>query len=325
MNVDGISGNDNPWHFGTAAQYPILYNGFSDASGIDWQRNPNLARKDYDSDDDNLIEVSTLDSLNGIRYDLDGKGFVAAKNDRVNYAAAFPGLTKGMGCRTTCAGYELVSDLDFDTDGDDTADAPYASWSPLGNYTSTFNGNGHTIANLSASATGNDARGGLFAELGSGGAISAVGLVNPTVSSSGTANRTGGLVGENAGTVSAVFVSGGTVTSNSADAFTGGLVGRNNGTIRAAYATASVSNSNRPYSDVGGLVGNNQNGAVIASYAAGSVNGGGTSTELGCLVGKNTGGGLNGTMTNSYWDSTLCTRTGGGGAGHSTTDLQTPT
>ncbi len=286
----------------------------------------NAPTTDYDADDDNLIDITTLDQLNAIRYDLDGNGDPTATT---TYNVAFPGRNAGatgrMGCPDACAGYELLNDLDFDTDGDDVADAPYASLSPLGNYTSTFNGNGHTIANLSASATGTNTRGGLFAELGSGGAISAVGLVNPTVSSTGNLSRTGGLVGESNGTISAVFVSGGTVTSNGEDAFTGGVVGRNNGTIRAAYATASVSNSNREYSDAGGLVGNNQNGTVIASYAAGSVTGGGNGTELGCLVGKNTGGGLNGTITNSYWDSTLCTHTGGGGAGHSTTDLQTPT
>ena len=285
-----------------------------------------IPENDYDGDDDNLIDVRTLAQLNAIRYDLNGDGAADSMANAAAYRAVFPYPAGGSRCAGTCAGYELRADLDFDTTGDDdVADAPYASWTPIGTYTSTFQGNGHTIANLSASASGSDARGGLFAVLGSGGTITAVGLVNPTVSSAGTTNRTGGLVGENNGTISAVLVSGGTVTSNSEDAYTGGLVGRNNGTIRAAYATASVSNSNRSYSDVGGLVGNNQNGAVIASYAAGSVNGGGNSTRLGCLVGRNSGGMLTGTITNGYWNSTLCTYTGGGGTGQTTSALQTPT
>ncbi len=284
-----------------------------------------IPENEYDDDDDNLIDVRTLAQLNAIRYDLDGNGIGDGANAAA-YRVVFPYPAGGMRCAGTCAGYELRADLDFDTTGDDdVADPPYANWTPIGTYTSTFQGNGHTIANLSVSASGSNARGGLFAVLGSGGTITAVGLVNPTVSSAGATNRTGGLVGENNGTISAALVSGGTVTSNSEDAFTGGLVGRNNGTIRAAYATASVSNSNRSYSDVGGLVGNNQNGAVIASYAAGSVNGGGNGTELGCLVGKNSGGMLTGTITNGYWNSTLCTYTGGGGTGQTTSALQTPT
>ena len=57
-----------------------------------------------------------------------------------------------MSAVPTCAGYELRYNLDFDTNGDDTADTPYANRMPIGIYASTFNGNGHTIANLSSTA-----------------------------------------------------------------------------------------------------------------------------------------------------------------------------
>ena len=48
----------------------------------------------------------------------DGAG-IAKGSDSAKYAAAFPGLSAGMGCQTTCTGYELTADLDFDTTGND--------------------------------------------------------------------------------------------------------------------------------------------------------------------------------------------------------------
>ena len=99
---------------------------------------------DYDTDDDGLIEVSSLAQLNAMRWDLDGDGEPAASN-ATDYAAAFPNpLTATatvtvMGCptgdhdgnsntpdRTGCAGYELAADLDFgfvDVDADGNIDA----------------------------------------------------------------------------------------------------------------------------------------------------------------------------------------------------------
>ena len=81
---------------------------------------------DYDTNDNNLIDVKTLDQLNAIRHDLDGDGdashaeYIAAFPNRDNTA---PGL---MGCPDDCTGYELMNDLDFDTSGnDDVADTPY--------------------------------------------------------------------------------------------------------------------------------------------------------------------------------------------------------
>ena len=194
---------------------------------------------DYDTDDDNLIDITTLAQLNAIRHDLDGNG-APTSGGTTAYNAAFPNrvtsATGRMGCAGTCAGYELMADLDFDTDGDDdVADAPYANWVPIGIYTSTFQGNGHTISNLTV--TGNPDPAGLFWELSSSGSITGVGLINPSVSSGAEEGYIGGLVGiNNGGTISASYVSGGSVASSGQDAFTGGLVGINIGTIRASYS-----------------------------------------------------------------------------------------
>ena len=54
---------DDPWEFGNPDGYPVLIYGGHD---IDEMRN------NYDSDGDGLIEISTLDQLNAVRYDLDG-------------------------------------------------------------------------------------------------------------------------------------------------------------------------------------------------------------------------------------------------------------
>ncbi len=106
--------------------------------------------------------------------------------------------------------------------------------------------------------------------------------------------------------------------------------GENRGTIRASWSTAVVDNtSNHGQPHSGGLVGNNadDDASIIASYAAGNVDSfAQTSANTHCLVGRNSEGttATTGTVTNSYWDSTLCGRSGGG-EGKTTSQLQTPT
>ena len=49
-------------------------------------------------DNDNLIDITTLTQLNGIRYDLDGNGLSATGDDAVSYyTARFPGHYPGYG------------------------------------------------------------------------------------------------------------------------------------------------------------------------------------------------------------------------------------
>ena len=116
VDVDGTTGNDDPWDFGTASQYPVLKFG-----GMD----PDLLRAagDYDLDNDGLIEITTLAQLDAVRHDVDGNGDPTAGAGATAYNAAFPIRIKTaatrMGCPAgTCSGYELAAHLDFDTDGD---------------------------------------------------------------------------------------------------------------------------------------------------------------------------------------------------------------
>ena len=77
---------------------------------------------DHDADRNGLLEIENLDQLNAIRWDLDGDGAPDAglsENDVAAYEAAFARSSTQTRCALSqCAGYELVRDLDFDTDGD---------------------------------------------------------------------------------------------------------------------------------------------------------------------------------------------------------------
>ncbi len=86
---------------------------------------------DYDVDNDRLIEVSNLAQLNAMRWDGFGNG-APTSADQAAYLEAFPGgkvvTFPKMGCPMTCKGYELTADLDFDTNGNLTADAGDEYW-----------------------------------------------------------------------------------------------------------------------------------------------------------------------------------------------------
>ena len=311
-NLDGQGAADNPWDFGTSAQYPILQYQ-RDAVGIARQRGQSVGGADYDANDNNLIDVATLDSLNAIRHDLNGDGDTRGAAS-VGYLSGFPNLTRGMGCPDGCEGYELTADLDFDTGtaGDRTDDDYYnggAGWVPIGAfgtaYTGRFDGAGHTIANMMINAT-DVLNVGLFGSV-NGGPIEDVGLISVDVTANyptGNFNifAVGSLVGNLTGTVRGSYVTGEivvdvTTTSNTAASAVGGLVGRtfNTSYITASYATADVtltSTSTDAFQPdaAGGLVGSlfgqtGNQGSVTASYAAGAVSANRDGSQAGGLIG----------------------------------------
>ena len=301
IDLDSVTGDDDPWHFGTSGDYPILQFGHH-ASSISAQLG-HAPVSSYDTDRDNLIAVGSLAQLNAIRYDLAGNGPGELSGaDAVRYARAFPGLPRGMGCPAGCIGYELAADLDFDTDGDGatytvadgtaTVDAEdtgnffngAAGWVPIGDattgYSGVFEGNrraiDHLYINIPASDTTLD-RIGLFGTLESGGVIRGVGITRAYVRRvSAAAFYAGALVGESSGTVIASHATGGRVAGTRTGAGTGarvgGLVGQigSGGAVSASYANAAVALSSDD-GRVGGLVGRSVGGRIVASYAAGSV------------------------------------------------------
>ncbi len=259
---------------------------------------------DYDSDDDGLIEIQTLAQLDAMRHNLDG-GVIP--EDRAAYALAFPAPLDRMGCGLEgCSGYELMADLDFDTDGSGTANAgdTYwnggAGWAPIGipaflssgAFSTTLDGNDHVIANLFVN--GGDYAG-LFGALGESGVIRNLSLTDIDVTGEYSA---GGLVGQNAGTVIASHATG---TVRGQD-LVGGLVGDNyyGGSITRSSSLATATSPPSPPicpppcvvvssepRGAGGLVGLNR-GNIRSSYATGDV----TGHPAGGLVGWNSGGGI---------------------------------
>ena len=382
-DLDGDGTADDPWDFGTASEYPALRADFDgdgdiDSDDTDPQRlapaapgSTQASTVSYDSNGDGLIEISSLAKLNAIRWDLDGDGAADDGANEFYYGIAFPNATVGMDCPTTaddaddndCTGYELVADLDFDTDGDGNVDGGAdeywhrgAGWEPIGSsgtgneFTATFEGNGHTITRLLIDRS--SARIGLFGVVGNGGRVRNVGVQEVSVTASGRGAIVGGLAGLNAGSITASYVTGSVASTGTGRSEVGGLVGRNGGpsdsgsSIHASYATASVTAS-ASHGRVGGLAGYNY-GRIRATYATGAVTGTGSSGHVGGLVGLQNGGGIqasyamgwvdgtgsdvgglvgrnDGGISNSFWNTATTGQvTSPGGEGKTTVELQTP-
>ena len=223
-------------------------------------------------------------------------------------------------------------------------------------FAGTFDGAGHTLANLSINMPTIDNMG-LFGVVASGSSIRNLGLINASVTGH---ILVGGLVGLNHGTVSNSYVTGSVsgyegvgglvgvsdgVVNNSyatgsvnGTVMVGGLVGLNYGTVEQSYSTANTS----AFAYVGGLVGINL-GEVSNSYATGSVSGnlaaGGlvagnqgtvsNSYATGYVSGAGSVGGLvgdslGGIVNNSFWDMTSSGQaTSQGGKGMHTVDMMT--
>ncbi len=297
---------------------------------------------DYDSDDDGYIDVKTHQQLNAIRYDVDGNGAQdsVGATDWAKYTAAFSNPATGMGCKLidhdsnsqtadqpTCVGYELMNDIDLDTDGDgnigtDSGDAYYNSgegWQPIGpssaQYAANFKGNGNIINNLFINRSSSDQ--GLFGFTLTSSRIETLGVTNANVTGG---NFTAILAGTNRGTIVACYTTGKVAGASRV----GGLVAQNLlGTISSSYSTAYVSGQ----ANVGGLVGLKQvSSSVTNSYSTGRVSrSSGTATTIGGLIGNVAAG----TVTASYWDTSTSGQTtsagGSGAVGKTTRQLQTPT
>ena len=322
-NLDGVDGGDGPWAFGTSSDYPTLVYHIDDV--------------DYDEDNDNLIDVSNLHQLSAMHHDTDGNGVPAAGAGTTAHNSAFPRKVDGLGCPATCAGYELVADLDFDENGDGqitSLDSAFwdtgTGWNPIGDdssnaYATTFRGNGHTINNLFINRTSNVGNLGLFASIANAGRIESLGVTNASINTGTmTGSYNGILAGNNYGAIVACYTTG-SITSNN---FVGGLTGFSSAatgttvTITSSYSTASVTaDSTAP--NAGGLVGRvsrtgTGTSTIVNSYSTGEVN----AAAGGGLVGSNNSG----SATASYWDTVTSGRSSSAlGAGKTPRELQSVT
>ena len=274
---------------------------------------------DYDTDNNGLANIATLDQLNAIRWDLNGDGAVDAgvsAADAAKFSAAWQNAAASLGCPDTddadanpgpCKGYELANSLDFDTndDGEVTAADDYPNWMPIGNhpnaYTADFKGNNHThtISNLTINSS--EIAVGLFGYAG-GNTISGVGLIDAAVTSSSPspgcmAGGTGALVGHLANGVVRSSYATGMVrhtadTSAPATFCVGGLVGSlrsyGEGAIEASWSGVNVESATSPgLGYLGGLAGilMGTDPTATAVYATGNVSATGSHAWTGGLIG----------------------------------------
>jgi len=241
-----------------------------------------------DLDGDGLIEIRNLKQLDWVRNDLAG----TSRHDG----------NKGdsSGCPAGgCFGYELVTDLDFDTNGNGTADAADRyfdydgdgsnnGWLPIGTaaepFTGDFEGNGHRIGNLyidrpvaDAETAGTDI--GLF-----GNALRAdiTNLVLDGIATSINGHtHVGALLGFGDQAILTNIELDVGVTGNQS---VGGLVGRMlTGRIDNVVSDSAVTGSNRTGGLVGWIDSANNFTTVRNSSTAGSVSGSGST---GGLVGQ---------------------------------------
>ncbi|MGB9369089.1 MAG: filamentous hemagglutinin N-terminal domain-containing protein, partial [Xanthobacteraceae bacterium] len=190
-------------------------------------------------------------------------------------------------------------------------------------FTGKFDGQNHTISNLTIAPTTPSAFGisvGMFGTIGATGNVSNLTITNANVTANpnvtGPGQFIGILAGSNGGTVSNVTVDG-TVSHGTAQngVVAGGLIGQNGifgpsssmGTITLSNANVTVSvgsaTSGSSGNSAGGLVGSNP-GTIATSFATGDVSGGANSF-IGGLAGRNdpgatiTGSGAAGNVTNT--------------------------
>ena len=286
-----------------------------------------MTHNPVDVDGDALIDISSLERLNNVRYNLDvGAAIDDGRYKESTQIADGEGTLCGATAATKCIGYELTHSLDFE-DGtsydsaivngawrpqdilgvvltqDNAENAINAGWDPIGSCRADA-----LDTNSDACNDGDDTPFATRFE-GNGFAISNLYARNTAA----TVNAATGLFGiidsraiiRNIGVTDAALYG-----NNAAEDYVGGLLGFNNsGTITASYVHNTMAAGGvGTWDNVGGLAGANS-GAIIASYVRNTTADGGNDGEdrVGGLVGTNSG-----TIIANYVQNT--TANGGEGA-----------
>ena len=210
---------------------------------------------------DNPFLIATDEQLKELATLVNGKETYNDGND--SYGAAH---------------YRMVADVDL---------SAYGNWTPIGSedtpFRGTFEGNSHTIRNLTITNATQEYQG-LFGW--ANGIIQNVLVSDANISVTYTNAAVGTVVGRNDGIVQNCAMLGGAVRGN---VYVGGIVGCNismgmsMGTVQNCYATGSVTGTGE---SAGGIVGGN-GGTVRNCYATGSVTG--TGNNAGGVAGIATG------------------------------------
>ncbi len=248
-----------------------------------------LNEQDVDDDGDGLIEISSLEMLQNVRYVRDGTGYQEGANGTKSTAGCgSDGNNIIITCSTDpssqagasgCTGYELTTNIPIPLD---------ENWIPIGegrdandqatvsNFTANFNGNDHSIINLTINSDSTHV--GFFSRVTDSAIIQRLFIDNANITGANTAGlllsspiQIGSIAGsiqgnsriQNSGAQNII------IDAGTGDYYhVGGLVGRNEGTISSSYTqAATVDAEGGSYNVVGGLVGYNDSN-ITTSYAA---------------------------------------------------------
>ncbi len=144
-----------------------------------------------------------------------------------------------------------------------------SNWTPIPNFTGTFDGNRKVITGLTG-------EGGFFGTIGSGDKVLDLLLEDVKITADGNSD-VGAIAGTNQGTVSGCHVVGGSVQGSHNGV--GGIVGVNWGSVTNCSCTATVNGE----ISVGGIVGYMPSGNVVGCTSTGNVTGTG---NVGGVVGN---------------------------------------
>ena len=230
-----------------------------------------------------------------------------------------------------CAGYELTSDLDFDTNSDGQINELDAYWndgegwepigsSDFGEFRAKFDGNGHQIRNLYVDRTG-DA--GLFGHVEGTKALPAeISRIAMTgFMTSVTGSNQAGVLAANVGyaKLNNIFVLGSVRTSKHAGGIAGAVY---DSTVNNVFSSAAILAESKY--DVGGLIGRLSDSNLSEGLSAGYVE----SDSGGGLLGYSVGSNNNNAFL--YWATDASTRSNSAGSrseyfGALLSELQCPT
>ena len=191
------------------------------------------------------------DSENGNATDL-GDGYTVSEDGNTYTVYTADGLVAWAEAAQGNLSLNCTLTHDIDLSG--------TEWEPVGDrnnvYTGTFDGNGHTISNLTITKENLSFRDdcGMFGRVGTNATIKDLTLESVRLNVGADGIPIGALAGSNQGTISNCKVSGNISVTNNEMQYVGGIVGwMESGVIQYCHSSASIQGGNSEY--VGGVLG----------------------------------------------------------------------
>ena len=201
--------------------------------------------------DDTIRDWTDGDSENGNATDP-GDGYTVSEDGNTYTVYTADGLMAWAEAAQGNLSLNCTLTHDIDLSG--------TEWEPVGDrnnvYTGTFDGNGHTISNLTITkenlSFGDDC--GMFGRVGTNATIKDLTLESVRLNVGADGIPIGALAGSNQGTISNCKVSGNISVTNNEMQYVGGIVGwMESGVIQYCHSSASIQGGNSEY--VGGVLG----------------------------------------------------------------------